>query len=170
MGSAGFCVEPVDRCQNSDRSFINGNDGNFRVDPLSTVRRSRFGIRRAESLLLEPSLSNGAHCRESVLAQAIGFLRRTPNPTTLTDQRDSALVGLLVSVFCLDIHPSDRQARNARRLAPQGVPVVLEAEIVTRPTSNFATTLQTHSAISSWESYSRLNCLRAQREKFIAFP
>jgi hypothetical protein len=51
-------------------------------------------------------------------------------------ERGSALFGLLVTVLCLEIGSSYRQARNPDRVASQGIPAVLEAEVEAGETAN----------------------------------
>jgi hypothetical protein len=155
-----FRAEPHDRCQTSDRSFINGNDGNFQVDPRGAGRGSRFRSRCAESLLLEHSVSNGAHRREPFPSQfpslTVGLLSRAPKPPSAADERGAALAGLLVMLLCLENHASSCQARNPRRLAPQGVPVVLEVEVATGQAAYPAGPTATHCAdgcpLQPWSS------------------
>jgi hypothetical protein len=52
------------------------------------------------------------------------------------DERGSALVGLLVTILCLEIGSSYRQARNPDRVASQGVPAVLDAKVEAGETAN----------------------------------
>jgi hypothetical protein len=51
----------------------------------------------------------------------MGVLQRTSNQTTATDERGSALVGLVVALLRLEIRSSGCQAGNPVRLAPQRV-------------------------------------------------
>ena len=147
-----FLSDPPAGCQSPRRSVDNWIDELPQVDPVGTWRSSRFGGRRSESRSLESPFSNCFDCRESVSSQAIGVLPRTPNPATATDERGSALVGLLVALLCLEIRSSGCQARNTDRLASQGVPVILEVEVATRPTSDSARPPPTHCRNGSWES------------------
>jgi hypothetical protein len=85
---------------------------------------------------LEFPFSNCADIRESVSSQATGVLSGAPDPPTAADERGSALVGLLVTLLCLEIRSSYRQVRNPDRLASQGVLAVLEAKVEARETAN----------------------------------
>jgi hypothetical protein len=125
------------------------------VDSLTTRHCLGFGGRRSKCCSLGSPFSNSFDCRESTSAKTIGLLPRAPNPTTATDQCGSTLVGLLVALLCVETRPTSCQACNldrlADRLAPWGVPVVLEVEVATGSTADTAGSPEPYCRDGSWD-------------------
>lgn len=80
-------------------SIQNGINEPPQVDPVNTWCSSRFGGRRSGSLSFDSAFSNCFDCRESVPSQTVGVLSGTPNSTTATFERGSALVGFRSRFF-----------------------------------------------------------------------
>ena len=132
------------------RYWSNDPDESPQIVSLCTQRCARLGGRCFGFGSLEFPFSNCAACRESVSSQATGVLSGAPDPPMAADERGSALVGLLVTLLCLEIgsppcYLSNRDMRQGPGKVHPPVPDHSGLRVIALPRSNHrAETSESH--------------------------